>query len=57
VTQPVPEERNDAEDLEPGDTLPGEHASELPGEDSGSDAATAAQQAENSETSQDQPSQ
>lgn len=56
MTQPVPEERNDAEDLKPGDQLPGEHHSELPGEGSGGDAA-ASQQAENAETSQDQPSQ
>jgi len=56
VTQPVPEERNDAEDLKPGDTLPGEHPSELPGEVSPDDASTQAQ-AENAETSLDQPSQ
>ncbi|MCY7395555.1 MAG: hypothetical protein LH468_05255 [Nocardioides sp.] len=56
MTQPVPEERNDAEDLEPGDTLPGEHRSELPGE-AGATEAAAVQQHHNAETSQEQPSQ
>lgn len=56
MTQPVPEERNEAEDLEPGDTLPGEHASELPGESDGPGAAAEAAE-HNAETSQAQPSQ
>lgn len=54
MTQPVPEERNDAEDLQPGDTLPGEHPSELPGDADGVDEAA---QHHNAETSEGQPSQ
>ena len=56
MSQPVPEERNDAEDLEPGDVPPGEHGSDLPDAGDGGAAATA-QQAENAETTLDQPSQ
>jgi hypothetical protein len=56
VTQPVPEERDDAHDLKPGDVPPGEHDSELSGGDSGESAADA-QQGENAETTLDQPSQ
>jgi hypothetical protein len=55
VSQPVPEERNDAAELKPGDTPPGEHTGELTGEGDGADAASA-QQEENAETSLDQPS-
>lgn len=55
MSQPVPEERNDAADLEPGDTPPGEHDGELSGEGDGAGAASA-QQEENAETSLDQPS-
>ena len=54
MTTPVPEETNEAYDLD--ETPPGEHSSDLPGEDDGADAA-AATQAENAETSLDQPSQ
>lgn len=54
MTQPVPEERNDAEDLEPGDVPPGEHAGDLPDE---GDGTAPADQRENAETAQDQPSQ
>lgn len=56
MTQPVPEERNDADILEPGDTPPGEHDSELPG-DSEASAPAAAEQEENAGTTMDQPSQ
>ena len=56
MSQPVPEERDDAHDLKPGDVPPGEHSSDLPDGDSGGDAADA-QQGENAETTLDQPSQ
>jgi hypothetical protein len=54
VTAPVPEESNEAYDLD--ETPPGEHDSDLPGETDGADAAGATQE-ENAETSLDQPSQ
>ena len=54
MSQPVPEERNEAADLQPGDTPPGEHDGDLPdGDDAG---AATDQQAENAESSVDQPS-
>ncbi|WP_170219445.1 hypothetical protein [Nocardioides litoris] len=53
MTQPVPEESNEAYDLD--EAPPGEHASELPGADDGSQPQQAAQE-ENAETSLDQPS-
>lgn len=56
MTAPVPEESNEAIDLD--EAPPGEHASELPGADDGDDNdAAAAAQEENAETSLDQPSQ
>ncbi|GAA2004913.1 MULTISPECIES: hypothetical protein [Nocardioides] len=54
MSQPVPEERNDAYDLT--EEPPGEHSSDLPGGGDGDQAAEAAQE-ENAETSLDQPSQ
>jgi hypothetical protein len=54
VTQPVPEESNEAYDLD--DAPPGEHDSDAPGAGDGSQAGEAAQE-ENAETSLDQPSQ
>ena len=54
MTAPVPEESNEAYDLD--ETPPGEHPSDLPGADDGADAAGAVQE-ENAETSMDQPSQ
>lgn len=54
MTAPVPEESNEAYDLD--EKPPGEHSSDLPDGDDGADAAGAAQE-ENSETSLDQPSQ
>lgn len=53
MTAPIPEDRN--EPAAPTDVPPGEHESELTGSDDGSQAAAAAQ-AENAETSEDQPS-
>ncbi len=54
MTAPVPEERNDAEDLT--EAPPGEHSSDLPSEaDQSSDDRDA--QEENAETTLDQPSQ
>ncbi|CAN5260499.1 hypothetical protein BH09ACT12_BH09ACT12_24230 [soil metagenome] len=54
MTAPVPEESNEALDLEK--PPPGEHDSEQTGSDDGADAAGATQE-ENAETSLDQPSQ
>jgi hypothetical protein len=54
VTQPVPEESNEAYDLD--EAPPGEHASEAPDASDGGQAGGAAQE-ENAETSLDQPSQ
>lgn len=54
MTAPVPEERNDAEDLT--DEPPGEHGSELPDETDQSAGKRDAQE-ENAETTLDQPSQ
>jgi hypothetical protein len=54
MTQPVPEESNEAIDLT--EPPPGEHASEAPGAGDGAQADEAAQE-ENAETSLDQPSQ
>ena len=54
VTQPVPEESNEAYDLD--EAPPGEHDSELPGAGDGAQADAAAQE-ENAETPLDQPSQ
>ncbi len=54
MTQPVPEESNEAYDLD--DAPPGEHASEAPGESDGAQAGAATQE-ENAESSVDQPSQ
>lgn len=53
MTQPVPEETNEAFDLD--EPPPGEHESEAPGDGDGAQA-DAAQQEENAETSLDQPS-
>ncbi len=53
MTAPVPEETNAALDLD--EAPPGEHASELPDSDDGTDAADAQQ--ENAQSSLDQPSQ
>lgn len=53
MTQPVPEETNEAADLH--EPPPGEHPSEAPGASDGSQADEAAQE-ENAETSLDQPS-
>jgi hypothetical protein len=62
VTQPVPEETNEAYDLD--EAPPGEHASEAPDAGDGAQAgeqageqAGGATQAENAETALDQPSQ
>ena len=54
MTSPVPEEKNEAYDLD--EAPPGEHDSELSGENDGGDAAASSQE-ENAETSLDQPSQ
>lgn len=54
MTAPVPEESNEAIDLE--EAPPGEHPSEQSGGTDGSSAAGAVQE-DNAETSQDQPSQ
>ena len=54
MTQPVPEESNEAYDLD--EAPPGEHPSEAPGADDGNQASEATQE-ENAETSLDQPSQ
>ena len=54
MTQPVPEETNEAYDLD--EAPPGEHDSEAPGAGDGSQASEATQE-ENAETSLDQPSQ
>ncbi|CAN5420630.1 hypothetical protein BH11ACT8_BH11ACT8_14370 [soil metagenome] len=57
MTAPVPEESNEAYDLD--EKPPGEHDSELSGETSGdddSDGVAEAEQEENAETSLDQPS-
>ena len=53
VTQPVPEETNEAYDLD--EAPPGEHDSEATGAGDGDQASEAAQE-ENAETSLDQPS-
>ena len=54
MTAPVPEESNEAFDLD--SPPPGEHDSDLPDADDGAGAAASTQE-ENAETSQDQPSQ
>ncbi|MGA8256697.1 MAG: hypothetical protein WB767_09000 [Nocardioides sp.] len=54
MTAPVPEEENEAYDLD--ETPPGEHDDDLPDEHDRGQAETATQ-AENAETSLDQPSQ
>ncbi|MDO9457286.1 hypothetical protein [Nocardioides sp.] len=54
MTQPVPEETNEAYDLD--EKPPGEHESEASGADDGAQAGEATQE-ENAETSLDQPSQ
>lgn len=54
MTQPVPEESNEAYDLD--EAPPGEHSSELPGEADGAQADAALQE-ENAGTTDDQPSQ
>ncbi|MFB9313317.1 hypothetical protein [Nocardioides plantarum] len=54
MTQPVPEESNEAYDLD--SPPPGEHESEAPGADDGAQAEEAVQE-ENAGTTLDQPSQ
>lgn len=54
MTQPVPEESNEAYDLD--EAPPGEHPSEAPGADDGGEAGKATQE-ENAGTTLDQPSQ
>ncbi|WP_170286044.1 hypothetical protein [Nocardioides rubriscoriae] len=57
MTQPVPEESNEAYDLD--EAPPGEHDSQAPDASDATDATTSGEvtQEENAETSLDQPSQ